>query len=139
MTLSDNGLCFACGPNNPVGLHLTFRQEGEEYLCDFTPAAHHQGFYGVVHGGIIATLLDEAMARYLWALGIPAVTAELKVSLHHPTRTGRPLTVVGRVVRDRGRLILCEAFVRSADGVVLASAEGKFIRLKEPPVVEERA
>ncbi|MBI3945311.1 MAG: PaaI family thioesterase [Armatimonadetes bacterium] len=131
--LTDDGGCFACGPRNAFGLHLEFRTVGDEYLTSFTPASHHQGFAGVVHGGILTTVLDEVMARFLWARSIPAVTAEIKVTLRQPARIGEPLTVSGRILRDARRLILCQAEARRADGTVVAAAEGKFVRVGPAP------
>lgn len=131
LRLSDNGGCFACGPRNPFGLHLQFRTEGETYVTEFTPSVHHQGFEGIVHGGILATVLDEVMARFLWVRGIPAVTAEMKVVLRQPARIGEPLTVCGRVVSQNKRLICCQAEARRTDGTLVAAAEGKFLRIEQ--------
>ncbi len=129
MRLSDSGGCFGCGPNNPIGLHLEFRAEGEEYVTEFLPTTHHQGFDGIVHGGILATVLDEVMARQLWVRDVQVVTAEMKVSLHRPALVGERLMVSGRVTRDRGRLILSEATARREDGTLVASAEAKMMRV----------
>ena len=60
---TDYQQCFACGPNNPHGLRMVFSQEGEAIVSDFQPGQHHQGFPGVIHGGVIATLFDEALNR----------------------------------------------------------------------------
>src|SRR5215471_15613051 len=60
---SDYQGCFACGARNPSGLHLIFRREGDEIVTEYTPEPVFQGFPGVAHGGIIATLLDETLNR----------------------------------------------------------------------------
>ena len=129
LKLTDSGVCFACGENNPIGLHLQFRMEGVEYITEFTPQAHHQGFEGIVHGGMLATVLDEVMARNLWVRDIPALTAEMRITLHHPAYIGECLLVSGAIASERGRLILCEARARRTDGTVVASAQGKFVRV----------
>ncbi|MDH7568935.1 MAG: PaaI family thioesterase [Armatimonadota bacterium] len=129
MNLSDNGGCFACGPNNPIGLHLRFRFEGDEYVTEYVPAPEHQGFAGITHGGLLATVLDEVMARGLWAQGERVVTAELKVSLRQPARVGEALTIRGRLLARRGRLFHCEARAVRGDGTLVAVAEGKLLRV----------
>ncbi len=126
--LRDDGWCFACGPHNPHGLHLSdFRFEAEQYVCHFTPQRHHQGWVGLVHGGIVATLLDEIMTRMLWEQGINAMTGELNVRYRQPAAIGQSLTVRGWVERKRGKLIATEAQMELADGSVVAEAQAKFV------------
>ncbi len=60
---TDYQRCFVCGQRNPFGLHLVFRQEEDSIVADFQPREEHQGFPGVIHGGIVAALLDEALGR----------------------------------------------------------------------------
>lgn len=131
MTLTDDRWCFACGPDNPHGLHLNFRFEGDEYVCDFLPQRQHQGWAGVVHGGIVATLLDEAMTRMLWDTGTNAVTADLHVRLRRPAQVGIPLQVRARVRNRRKSLVHAEAEVLLSDGTVVATAQSRLM-LEEP-------
>lgn len=130
MRVSDNGGCFACSPDNPIGLHLTFRVVGDEYVTEFVPSQHHQGYAGIVHGGILATILDEVMVRFCWVRGMPAVTAEMRVSLRQPAYVGERLTGTGRIVQQRHRLLVCEARLQRDDGTVIATAEGKLLRVR---------
>lgn len=127
MTLSDDKWCFACGPENPHGLHLSFRFEGDECVCDFIPQRCHQGWAGVVHGGIVATLLDETMNRMLCDSGTPVVTADLHVRFKHPAPVEVPLQVRARVRERRKSLVTAEAEVVLADGTVAATAESKLM------------
>jgi len=125
----DDGWCFACGPHNPHGLHLTdFHFEDGQYICHFTPQRHHQGWVGLTHGGIVATLLDEIMTRMLWEQGVNAMTGELNVRYRQPAATGQSLTVRGWVERKHGKLITAEARVELASGAVAAEAQAKFIQ-----------
>ena len=74
--LKDDQWCFACGAENPHGLRLSgFRREGDDYVVEFTPQRHHQGWQGITHGGIAATILDEVMTRILYEQGLEVVTA----------------------------------------------------------------
>ena len=129
--VADN-YCFACGPANPKGLHLAFRFEGEEYVCDFTPAKEYQGWDDIMHGGIVATVLDEVMTRILWEKGVGAMTAEITVRLKRPVPIGRPATARARITEGHKRLYLTEAELLLADGSVAATATAKFL-VVEPP------
>ncbi|MBA2753721.1 MAG: PaaI family thioesterase [Chloroflexia bacterium] len=125
----DHG-CFGCGALNPHGLHLRFRITPEGIEAPFTPLVTHEGYTGMVHGGIVSTLLDEVMAWSLYRLDIWAVTAKMAVSFRRPVRVGEPCLAEGWLARDRGRLIETAArLVRVEDGTVLATATGTFARV----------
>ena len=78
LQLEDDGHCFACGKKNPGGLQLDFTSSNGKTAAEFLPKKEHQGFKDLVHGGIIATILDEAMVKAVLSTGVQAVTAELK-------------------------------------------------------------
>jgi acyl-coenzyme A thioesterase PaaI-like protein len=118
-----NTWCFACGPDNPIGLKLKFSDDGEKYTARFTAGPEHQGYDGIVHGGIVSTLLDEIMARYPYARGENTVTARLEIRYRQPTPIGQELTVTGWIVSKRGRIYETAGTVALADGTV--TAEGK--------------
>jgi len=118
-----NSMCFVCGPNNPIGLKLAFREENEKYITEFTAGPEHQSYDGIVHGGIVSTVLDEIMAGYIYAKGFNAVTARLEVRYRQSTPIGQPLTVVGWITRERGKLYELAGEIRLADGTV--TADGK--------------
>ena len=80
---------------NPFGLKLSFREQDDTYISEFTGQPQHQGYDGIMHGGIVSTLLDEIMARYLYAKGMNAVTGRLEVRYNKPTPIGVPLLIVG--------------------------------------------
>lgn len=120
--------CFACGPKNPVGLRLEFETEDHGVSRTvWVPGDEHQGYAGVVHGGLLATVLDEVMVRMLWRLGVPAVTVHFEMDLKRPAEPGKPLYLEGRVVEDRGRIISTEAEARNADGEEVARASASCI------------
>ncbi len=126
--VKDDHWCFACGPENPHGLHLTgFTDEGDEHVVLFTPQRHHQGWQGFAHGGIVATLLDEVMTRLVRARASDAVTAELSVRYHRPLPTGVTVEARAREIERRRRLVLTTAELRTGDGELIASAQGKFM------------
>jgi uncharacterized protein (TIGR00369 family) len=129
--VKDDKWCFACGSDNPHGLHLTgFHDEGEYHVVQFTPERQHQGWQDRAHGGIVATLLDEVMTRLLYARGDDAVTAELTVRYHQPLPTGAPVEARARETERRGRLVRVEAEVRTGEGTLIASGQGKFMLIR---------
>jgi len=129
MKLSDEGMCFACGPNNPIGLKLTFAFEDGKYVTRFTPRREHQGYTGVTHGGILSTLLDEVMARLVYTMNQRAVTAEMKIRLKKIVPAGEELVVSGWVVSESRKLIECAAEAKDTSGDVVAEATGKMVKV----------
>jgi len=131
--------CFVCGAHNAHGLHLRFRREGEEVRADFTPQPHHAGFRGIVHGGILATVLDEAM---FWAAASTTkrfcLAAELNVRFVSKVTVGQKLTVVARLRVDRGRLWESSAELHDAQGHVCVQATCKQMPMK-PEAMKDAA
>lgn len=122
MKLDVNDMCFACGKNNPIGLKLAFRFEGEEYVTEFEVRPEYQGWTGLVHGGLLATVLDEVMARMLWEKDISAITGRLSVRYHKPVSAGDKLQVRGRLTKHRPPVIETSAEAVNSEGVVVAEA-----------------
>jgi len=120
--------CYACGDLNPIGLHLRFRVEGEWTVADFTAAREHQGYPGYVHGGVVTSLLDEAMGWATYGQGIWALTGKLELRFRDAVPTGEPLEVRARIAKDRGRTLDLIAELRDGGGKVLAEASGLLFR-----------
>lgn len=131
MELSYDDMCFACGKSNPIGLKLEFEEDGNVYRTTFVPQKEHQGYEDILHGGIMSTLLDEVMGRYLFIKNIAALTVELNIRLKKAAKTGDKLVVDGWITSDRGRLIEMEAKAVLEDGTIVAEATGKFIKIKK--------
>ena len=126
----DDGNCFACGPENPIGMHLHFeRAPGEGVISRATLGAQFQGWRGIAHGGIVMMLLDEAMAHACRFAGDKAVTASADVRFRAPVPLGVPLAVRGRVRERRRNVLFLEATVARADAPheALATAAGTFV------------
>lgn len=128
--------CFGCGAVNEVGLRLKFSvAEAEDSLS--TVIAHaaisdrYEGPPGYLHGGIIATLLDEAMSKANRAQGVTAMTRQMAVEYLRPVPSGAPIRIEGRVTRVEGRKHWAEAKIADADGVLLASATALFIAIRD--------
>jgi acyl-coenzyme A thioesterase PaaI-like protein len=111
--------CFACGRDNPVGLKLRFVRGPGEARCEFTISKHYEGWDGVVHGGIVCTILDEAMAHAYFP-ETKGLTAKAEFRFRQPARVGVPMVVTGRLVKRTRKLLTTEAVIRLEDGTVVA-------------------
>lgn len=139
--LTDEGpgtrhYCFGCGDLNPHGLKLDFRIEDGRALAELQPRAEHQGYPGLVHGGIIATALDEAMGWAMFAVGVWAVTGKMEVRYRQPLPLDVKATVSGEVIRNRGRWLEVRGEVRGAGGRLIAESQALFMRLPKQKVAE---
>jgi predicted Fe-Mo cluster-binding NifX family protein/acyl-coenzyme A thioesterase PaaI-like protein len=126
--LQSQKTCFGCGPDNPQGLRLQFRLDAAgTATASLVPGPQWEGLRGIIHGGIVATLMDEAMARSVAASGCPSVTAEMRVRFRRSAKTGESLEVSGWIVKRKRRLIEAEASLKAADGNERAHAWGIFL------------
>ena len=123
----DDGRCFGCGRDNPIGLRLRFDIEGESATCRTTLAQVFQGWRGVAHGGIVMALIDEAMAYAASSVGWKGVTAECSTRFRRPIPLEEPLLIRGKVLWQRRNVIGVEAEIVDERGTVLATGEGKFV------------
>jgi len=124
------GNCFVCGENNPAGLHLSFDidQEKQTLKTTFVANSTFQGWDGIVHGGIISTLLDEAMAKLVYELGYEAVTVSLEIKFKKPAPILETLFIHGEITEVSRRLIKANARVTKEDGTILAVGTSTFIK-----------
>jgi uncharacterized protein (TIGR00369 family) len=126
--------CFGCGPANPTGLHLEFLLADDGSVVSLPVVADtFDGHPGYLHGGIIATLLDEAMSKAVRALGKPAMTRKMEVDYLRPVPSGVPLRIEGRVVRSEPRKHWAESRILNTEGTTLAQATGLFIEIYPRP------
>ncbi len=127
--------CFVCGADNPAGLRLRFRFEHGEMRADFTPRVEHAGYKGMVHGGIVATALDEAM---FWAAAYATrqfqVSVEMNVRWSRKVEAGRRYLIGARHDREQRKFCFTEAELRAADGQVCARATGKYFPMRPEDV-----
>lgn len=123
--------CFGCGTANPAGLRLEFSKSAEgKVVCQAVISDNYEGPPGYLHGGIIATLLDEAMSKANRAQGVTAMTRQMQVEYLRPVPSGAAIRIEGQVTKSDGRKHWTEAHILSADGAVLAKATGLFIAIR---------
>jgi uncharacterized protein (TIGR00369 family) len=121
--------CFGCGGNNAGGMKLTFEQDNanRRVVGRFVLDERYQGGAGFAHGGIIATLLDEAMGKVCRFRDVRAVTAELTVEYLKPVSVGKEIIVEGRETEQKGRNLFMTGEIRNGAGEVLARGKGRFV------------
>ncbi len=130
MKFETYGNCFVCGENNSGGLRLNFEIDKEQKTLKttFVASSTFQGWDGIVHGGIICTLLDEATAKLVYELGYQAVTASLEVKFKRPAPILEPLLVYGEITEVSKRLIKARSSVAKEDRTILAVGTSTLIR-----------
>lgn len=131
MIVKNTNYCFACGGENPIGLKLKFAPTSNGVETKFVPSQLYEGFQNIIHGGIIATVLDEAIAWACRRFGVDAVTGELTVRYKKPLFTNSLVHVVGLIEAQRGKLLYGKAYIKDADGTIIASATAKMVRANQ--------
>ncbi|HTW57476.1 MAG TPA: PaaI family thioesterase [Terriglobales bacterium] len=123
--------CFACGPDNPEGMHLKFGldEERQTFVCNFRLGKRYSGPPGHCHGGIIATILDDAMGKVNKLRNVVALTREMTVEYLRPVPLHKPLRVEGREVAVHGRQHINMAEITNEKGEILARSKGIFIAI----------
>jgi uncharacterized protein (TIGR00369 family) len=130
MPPSAQNHCFGCGAANATGLRLEFLlAEDGSVVCLPTVPESFEGPPGYVHGGVIATLLDEAMSKSVRARGLKAVTGQMEINYLRPVQSEAPIRLEGRLLQSEGRKHQTEARLLDARGRILAIAKGVFIEV----------
>jgi acyl-CoA thioesterase FadM len=127
-----NAACFVCGHENPAGLKLEFLTGKKCASAQWTTRIGWESFQGIIHGGVISTVLDEAMSKAIISEGYEALTAELKIRFRAKVKVDEELRVRGWVVSMKKRKILAEATLKTADGTEKAHAWAIFLVVRNP-------
>lgn len=128
---SAHNRCFGCGTENPTGLRLEFLLAPDRSVVCLTEVPlSFEGPHGILHGGIIATLLDEAMSKAVRARGVTAMTRHMEIDYLRPVPSGAPIRIEGHLVQSDGRKHETRARILDGDKQVLARAKGLFIEVR---------
>ena len=132
--------CFACGKDNPDGMHLKFTidRERKHFVSNFRLSKRFTGPPGYCHGGIIATILDDAMSKLNKLRDVIAATSQLKVEYLKPVPLRTPLRVESRELTKRGRRLIHRAEILNQEGTVLARGRGVFVIIDAKRVFRQR-
>ena len=128
----NSQMCFVCGLENPIGLKASFYEDEDSHVtATWTPGEEHQGYPGLLHGGIAAALLDEALGRTVIGRDLWLVTAKMEIRYRNPIPIGEPLIVVAELTRVRSRIVEARGELRLSDGRIGAEANAVYVRLPE--------
>jgi acyl-coenzyme A thioesterase PaaI-like protein len=122
-------MCFACGPDNPIGLKIVFTVDADE-ICtaEFTPGPNHLSWEDTVHGGIIYSALDDVMGNIPYARGAVAHTARCEMRYRSPLREGQTVALRGWVEKEKGRLMVIRGEARrKSDKELIAECTASFL------------
>jgi uncharacterized protein (TIGR00369 family) len=125
IVVAVSDLCFGCGKQNPCGLKLEFTWDGKVAKSEFTPTELHQGWKGIIHGGILTSLLDEAMGYAACYENVAGVTAAMETRFKRPVSIGKPLTITAWVSRKTKRFAETEGTLTLKDGTLVTTAKAK--------------
>lgn len=125
--------CFGCSPDNPIGLHMEFFEDGDDIISFWRPQEHYQGWVGTMHGGILATLIDETagwvITRKLQTAGM---TTKLDVHYKHPVMTSDgQITVRAHIVEQKRNMVFISATLSNAEEVVCVEADAVYYAMDE--------
>lgn len=124
--------CFVCGKDNPFGLNITFLKDKNEVRAELIPESKHQGFKGIVHGGILFSILDEIMGRTaVITKRLMTLTVEVNIKYRKKAKIGEKIIFTAHMTKDLGRMIEAQGQVCKEDGTLLAEAKGRFIVLSK--------
>lgn len=129
--------CFGCGKMNPKGLQLKVAVSEGRARAEYRPCEEHQGFPGFMHGGLIATLLDEVMGWVMYDAGVWAMTGRMELRFRRPVPLDAGLVVEATVTKQRSRALIARGELRSlATDELLVESEALFVRV--PPEQQQR-
>jgi acyl-coenzyme A thioesterase PaaI-like protein len=126
--------CFACGARNPIGIRMQVQYREDSLAAESLLALprEFQGWQEVIHGGILATLLDEIMMHAVWHFAGAGVTLGMEVQFRQPLAPEEEVLVRGRLTETRGRRLKAQGeIIRQADNRVIANSLGRFLLFKE--------
>jgi len=126
--LQDDNYCFVCGVENPFGLRLKFSLKGGKASAEFVPQKVHQGYKDIVHGGIISTILDEAMVKAALMQGMPAMSAEITVRFRNILFAGEKTVVEALIEKMNRKIIKASAVLKKTDNTIIAEGQAKLLR-----------
>lgn len=127
MAYSGDDYCFGCGEKNPIGLHLNFESVEDKVVAKKIVPKEYQGYSNVVHGGIITTMLDEAMGSFIQQkYNEQAMTGRLEIRYKHPTPVDEELKISAWQESQRRNIISMQAVIEKSDGTITAEATAKF-------------
>ena len=122
--------CFACGQDNPIGLKLVFEYRDDYCISEFQLTPLFEGYPGIIHGGIVSTVLDEAMAKIILTTTTKAVTIEMNTKFKMMLKSETKYFVKAKITKNKSRTISTEASIFDEENKIVASANAKFFKIE---------
>ena len=122
--------CFGCGKNNPIGLKLVFKLVGQTARAEFIPREEFQGWPGILHGGIIANILDEAASWVFILNGMFVITAKMEIMFRNPAKIGSPLIITSEITSKNGKRGEAASKITTVDGTLIAESTSLHVTIK---------
>lgn len=123
--------CFICGKKNPIGLKIAFNYQDKLAAAAFSLSPHFEGYDGIIHGGIVSAILDEAMAKIILHNNIKAYTVSLNVDFKKPLKPEHPYVVEGAIAAVKRKIVIANASIFDGNSIC-AAASGKFFIIEKP-------
>ncbi len=125
--------CFGCSPDNPIGLHMEFFEDGDDIISFWRPQEHFQGWVGTMHGGILATIMDEVagwvVTRKLQTAGM---TTKLELRFKHPVLSSdSQLTIKAHITEKKHNMVFISVLLFDSNGVVCVEADAVYYAMNE--------
>ncbi|MEA1972323.1 MAG: PaaI family thioesterase [Candidatus Cloacimonadota bacterium] len=121
--------CFACGQDNPIGLKLIFDYKEDYCIAEFTLNQNYEGYPGIIHGGIVSTILDESMAKIILTTTQKAVTVEMKTKFRQMLESNKIYFVKAKITKERSRTVQTESQIFDKENNIVAQASAKFFKI----------
>ncbi len=138
MLIENNNRCLVCGQDNQYGLQVKpdIDSDSADVKIECTPPEHFQGWANIVHGGILGTLLDEAISYVgIASFNSPAMTVQLEIRFKNPAPVGKKLIITAKRAKIHQRLIEATSDITLEDGTLIASAKGKVMKVGKNQLV----
>lgn len=128
--------CFVCGDKNPIGLKVKFYEKDGGAFAEFVPKETLEGYKGLLHGGILASLLDEIMIKAVLVKNVYCVTAEMNIRFKKPVEVSERLSLFGYIEKEGGRVYTTKGWAKNQKGEIVAEGEGKYF-VPKPEAVKK--
>ncbi|MEA1940344.1 MAG: PaaI family thioesterase [Candidatus Caldatribacteriota bacterium] len=126
--LSNYKNSYVCGKENPIGLKIKLFKDKNKIKAEFIPESKHEGYIGIVHGGILFSIMDEIMSRTaMETKGVMTLTVEINIKYRKRVKIGEKIIFSAEMTKDLGKMIETEAQAYSENETLLVEAKGKFI------------
>lgn len=133
-------MCFVCGRDNPIGLHMHFFTAPDGCVhAEYIPRDEHQSYPGVMHGGLITTMLDELIGRTAIASDLWCMTAKLEIRFRKPVPIGETLKLKGEITKKNGRLLEGRGEIRLPDGSLAVECVGTYLRIPDAQIEQYKS